>query len=141
MDFVNEIFDASDILLLSEAVTHDVVVCQWNSLAVDLTVSSLVDELSDGISAWITVGDVWLNSSQHVDRGLVDSDEDSVVELSEPQKSENSNDLWVQLVDTTDSDSEDELGLSWDVNGSAFFCLCYMIDCTFLLSSTSFLWA
>lgn len=139
VNLVNEILDVSDVLLLSEGVVDKVVVCQRNSLAVDLAISSLVDELSDGISAWVSVGDVWLNSSQHVDGGFVDSDEDSVVELSEPQESQNSNDLWVQLVDASDSDGEDELGLSWDVNGTAFFCLCYMTDCTFLLSSTSFL--
>jgi hypothetical protein len=48
----------------------------------------------------VAVGHVRLNSSDHVDGGLVKLDEDSVVELSESEKSEDLLALGVELVDT-----------------------------------------
>ena len=50
---------------------------------VNLAIASLVDEIRDGLLGWVSVSDVWLNLSDHVDGGSVDSDEHTVVELSQ----------------------------------------------------------
>ena len=54
-------------------------------MLVDFAISSLVNELSDSLSGRISEGDVWLNFSDEVSSGLVDSDEGSVVQLSQSQ--------------------------------------------------------
>jgi hypothetical protein len=58
------------------------------------------------------------------------------MELSEPEKSKNSDNSGVQLVDTSDSDDKGKLGFSWDVNLSSEFGL-NRTKCTFLLAVIS----
>lgn len=60
--------------------------------------------------------DVGLNSSEEVSGGFVDSDEGSVVELSQSEKSEDADGPGVEFVDTPDSDHECHFGLSRDVD-------------------------
>ncbi len=66
------------------------------------------------------------------------------MDLSESQNSEDSDDLWVEFVDTSDSDDEGEAGLSWDVNlsgelglstGSDLCLLCGEVISLILLST------
>jgi hypothetical protein len=59
-------------------------------LCPNLSETSLVDEFLDGFSGWVSEGDVWLDSSQQVGGSLVYSDENSVVDLSQSQQSEDS---------------------------------------------------
>jgi len=96
---VDEVFNAGN-ADLAENTLNDGVIAQWNSGAVDLSVASLVDKLSDDALRRIAVGDVWLNSSDHVHGGLVKSDEDTVVELSQSEELENLSAGGVKLVDT-----------------------------------------
>lgn len=63
-------------LLLNEGVVGD-----WDSGTVNLEVSSLVDEFSDGLEVDLTVGDVWLDELEHLLGSLGDSDKDTVVDL------------------------------------------------------------
>ena len=86
-----------------------VVGLQGNSLLVDLSVTSLEDESSDGVSGWVSVGDVGFNSSEHIDGSLIDSDEDTVMELSQSEESHDSDDLRVEFVNTSDSNNKGEL--------------------------------
>ena len=53
--------------------------------------------------------------SEHVLGCLVDLDEDSVVDLSQPEELEDLLDLGRHLVDTTDPHDKDKLGLSGDI--------------------------
>ena len=98
-DLVDEILNA-DNTFLAESLLDGRVVVKSNSGSVDLTVSSLVDELADGIAGGVAVGDVGLDHSDHVDRGAVQLDENTVMELT---KSEELHDLLLlrwKLVDT-----------------------------------------
>jgi hypothetical protein len=45
---------------------NDGVVGKGNSLGVNFSESSLIDEFLDGLSGWVTESDVWLHSSQEV---------------------------------------------------------------------------
>ena len=53
--------------------------------------------------------------SEHVLGGLVDLDEDSVVDLPQSEQLKNLLDLGGHLVDTTDPHDKDKLGLSGDI--------------------------
>lgn len=99
-DGVDEVLNAMD-ALGSERLGDHAVVGESDSGAVDLSVSSLVDQSADVITAWVSIGDVWLNKSDHVNGGAVQSDEDSVVELSESEELHDLLLLGGKLVDTT----------------------------------------
>ena len=114
-DFFNEIFNGEDVLLSKDGL-DDLVGSNWDSLTLDLHVSSLVKELGDGLSVWVTIvkvtfrtlnfqmflpiGDIRVNMLKHVAGGLVDSDEGSVVDLSESEESQDSLDSWSEAVNT-----------------------------------------
>ena len=78
---MDEVFDSVN-AVLSEDLLNSAVGCEGDSLLVDLAVSSLKDELSDGFVGSVTIGDVGLNSSEHIDGGFVKLDEDTVMDLS-----------------------------------------------------------
>jgi len=96
---VDEILDAVD-TLLSESLLNDGVVAKSDSGSVDLTETSLVDELADSVSGGVTVGDVGLDHADHVDSGAVELDEDTVVELSKSKKLHDLLGLGGKLVNT-----------------------------------------
>ena len=122
--------------MLSQDTLDGVVGLQGNSLLVDLAITSLENESSDGFSGWVSVGDVWLNSSEHIDGSLIDSDEDTVVELSQSEESHDPDDLGVEFVNTSDSNNKGEFVFSSYVNLSSEFSLSGS-KCTFLMAAVS----
>lgn len=116
VDLVDEVLHA-DNAVLAEVLLNDGVVGKSNALLVDLSVSTLVDELLDGLQVGVTVGDPGLDDLQHLSGGLGDLDEDTVVDLEETEELEDLAGLGGNLVDTLDADDEDDLGLSRDVGG------------------------
>jgi len=115
---VDQILDTGN-ALLTEDTSDDRVVIESNSLSVDLTEASLVDEFADGVASGVTIGNIRLDHADHVDGGAVELDEDTVVELS---KSEELHDLLLlgwQLVNTSGSDNKSDLGLSVNVEVSS----------------------
>jgi hypothetical protein len=113
-DLVDEILNAHN-AVLAEVLLDNGVVGQGNALLVDLSVSTLVDELLDGLEVGVTVGDPGLDDLEHLGGGLGDLDEDTVVDLEETEQLEDLAGLGGHLVDTLDTDDEDQLGLSGDV--------------------------
>ena len=99
-NLVDKIFNACNSVLLAEGVLNDSIVGKRNSGAVNLAVASLVDKLSNGLLRWVTIGDVWLDSSEHVNSGLVQSNEHTVVQLSQSKELHDLFALRVKLVDT-----------------------------------------
>lgn len=118
---MNDIFDRNDTefakLLLDDRVVRD-----WNSLSVDLEVSSLVHELSHRFEVWFTVCNIWLDKSQHLRSGLGKLDKDTVVDLEQSKKLHDLSWLWWNLVDTLDSDHECKFGLCWNVEVTILLC-------------------
>lgn len=113
-DLVDEILHTDD-SVLAEVLLDDGVVGEGNTLLVDLSVSSLVDELLDGLQVGVTIGDPGLDNLEHLSGSLGDLDEDTVVDLEESEKLEDLAGLGGHLVDTLDTDDEDQLGLSRDI--------------------------
>lgn len=117
VDFVNQVLDRLDTVLTQDGFNNGVV-GQWNSLLVDLTVTSLVDQLSDGGQGWVTNSTVLFNQLQQFGGGLGDLDENTRVDLSQSQQLEDLSGLWWDLHDTLDSDNEDNLGFAFNEVGT-----------------------
>jgi len=78
VDFVDQIFNTDD-AVLTKGLLNDFIGSEGNSLLVDLTVSSLVDHVGDGVSSGETEGDERFDLLDHVKSSSVDSDEGGVV--------------------------------------------------------------
>lgn len=113
-NLVNEILHADD-AVLAEALFNDGVVGQGNALLVDLAVSALVDELLDALEVGVTIRDPGLDNLDHLSGSLGDTDEDTIVDLEKTEELEDLAGLRRNLVDTLDTDDEDQLLLSRDV--------------------------
>eukprot|EP00052_Salpingoeca_macrocollata_P004429 m.41250 g.41250 ORF g.41250 m.41250 type:complete len:303 (-) comp14207_c0_seq2:1067-1975(-) len=109
-DLVDQILDAHN-ALVTQRLLHNGVVAQRDALAVHLGVAALVHELLDGLEVGVTVGNVRLGNAQHVDGGLVELDEDTVVDLQQAQQLQHLAHLGRHAVDTADTDDKGELGL------------------------------
>lgn len=117
VDLVDQILH-TDNAVLAKVLLDDGVVGEGNALLVDLSVTALVDELLDALQVGVTVGDPGLDDLDHLHGGLVDLDEDTVVDLEETEELEDLAGLGGNLVDTLDADDEDELLLGGDVEGT-----------------------
>lgn len=113
-DLVDQILHA-DNAVLSKGGLNDGVVGESNALLLNLSISTLVDELTDGLQVGVSIGDPWLNNLEHLKSGLSHANKDTIVDLEETEKLEDLAGLRCDLVDTLDTDDEDELVLSWDV--------------------------
>jgi hypothetical protein len=134
-DLVDQILNA-DNAILAEAALNESIVGESNALLVNLSISTLVDELADGLQVGVSVGNPWLDNLQHLKCGLGHANEDTVVDLEKTKELENLSGLWCNLVDTVttliyrtcewevfdslplDTDNENQLLLSWDIEGT-----------------------
>mmetsp|Transcript_60618 Transcript_60618/g.69214 ORF Transcript_60618/g.69214 Transcript_60618/m.69214 type:complete len:220 (-) Transcript_60618:34-693(-) len=113
-NFVDQIFNADD-TVLAQNFFDDTVVGEGESLSVELTVTSLVDQISDGLEGRITVSDIGLDLTQHVYGSTVDLNENSVVDLSKSQQLQTLLDIRVHVHNTLGSDNQSDLRLIRDV--------------------------
>jgi hypothetical protein len=116
-DLVDQILHA-DNAVLAEGTLNDGVVGESNALLLDLSISTLVDELTDSLQVGVSVCDPWLNNLEHLKSGLGHANKDTIVDLEKTEELKNLAGLWCDLVDTLDTDDEDELVLSWDVEST-----------------------
>lgn len=117
VDLMDQVFHA-DNAVLAKVLLNKLVVGKGNTLLVDLSVATLVDEFTNALKVGVTIGNVWVNNGQHLSGSLGELDEDSVVDLEKTEKLQNLARLRSNLVDTLDTDNEDELGLSRDIEGT-----------------------
>ena len=99
VDLVDQIFHA-DNAVLAEVLLNELVVGKGNALLVDLSVATLVDELTDGLEVGVTVGDEGVDNGQHLLGGLGETDEDTVVDLEQTEELQDLAGLGSDLVDT-----------------------------------------
>jgi hypothetical protein len=117
VDLVDQILH-TDNAVLAEGLLDDGVVGKGNTLLVDLSVTTLVDELLDALEVGETVSDPGLDDLDHLLSGLGELDEDTVVDLEQTEQLEDLAGLGGDLVDTLDADNEDQLVLSRDLEGT-----------------------
>jgi len=78
VDFVDQIFNADD-SELTKNLFNDFVGGNGDSLLVDLTETSLVDQIGDSVSGGKAESDIRFDLLDHVKSSSVDSDEDTIV--------------------------------------------------------------
>merc|ERR1719317_1210691 len=70
---------------------------------VDLTVTTLVDQFASGLQVRETISNERFNQTKHVDGGLVQLDEDTILDLAQTEKLQNLANLRGNTHDTTDT--------------------------------------
>ena len=98
-DFVDQVLHADD-AVLAETSLDDSVIGKSNTLLVDLSITTLVDELTNGFQVGVSVGNPWFNNLEHFESSLGHANEDTVVNLEETEELEDLSGLWCNLVDT-----------------------------------------
>jgi len=78
VEFSDQVFNADDVSV-AKNLLNNLVVCDGDSLLVDLTVSSLIDQIGDSMSGGESESDKRFDLLEHVKSGSVNSDEDGVV--------------------------------------------------------------
>lgn len=116
VDFVDQIFHTDDVVL-AEGSFNDGVISEGNALLVDLSETTLVNQLADALQVGSTVGNVGINDAEHVDGSLGELDKDTVVDLVQAQELQNLAGLGAELVDTLDADDKGKLGGFGNVEG------------------------
>jgi len=109
-DLVNKILHADDAIAAKSLLDH-VVADKRDALVVDLTGTALVDHLADSLEVGITVGDVGADKTEHGDGSLVETDKDSVEDLTETEETKDLTSARRSLVDTTDTHDKSKTGL------------------------------
>jgi len=116
VDLVDKILHADDAIAAKSLLDH-LIADERDALVLDLTSTTLVDHLTDGLKVGIAVGDVGADKTEHGDGSLVQTDKDGVEDLT---KTEQTKDLACArggLVDTTDTHdkSKTSLGLTEEI--------------------------
>ena len=100
--------------VLTKAGSDDVIGAQRDTLTTDFTRTTLVDEFSNRLQIWVSVSDEWLHKTQHLDGGGVDTDENTIVNLTKSQKAQYFLDLWRNTNNTSHSNYKHNFFLRWD---------------------------
>lgn len=96
---MDQILNGDD-TILAQIFLDELVVGQRDALAVDLSVTTLIYELTNALEVRLTIGDPRLNDAKHLESGLGEADKDAVVNLEETKELENFARLGGDLVDT-----------------------------------------
>jgi len=100
VDLVDQILHA-DNAVLAKAGLDDGIVGKSNTLLFDLSVSTLVDKLTNSLEVRVTIGDPWLDDLEHLEGSLGHANKYTVVDLKKTEELENLAGFWCDLVDTT----------------------------------------
>ena len=84
IDLIDDVLDASD-TMLSKTLFNDFVLNERDSLSVEFSKSSLVDKILDGALRWESIGNIWLDLSEHVHRSLIILNEYSISDLGKSE--------------------------------------------------------
>jgi hypothetical protein len=85
---------------------------------IHFAISTFVDEFTNRLEVRVAISDERLNDAKHLNGRLSQTDEDTIIDLKQTEKLQSLALLWVDLVDTLDTDDERELGLSWNIEGT-----------------------
>lgn len=104
-DLMDQILHTDD-TVFTQVFLNDLIVCERDTLLVDLAVAALVDEFTDSLEVRVAVGDVWLDNLEHFVGGFCETDEDTVVDLEETEKLEDLAGFRGDFVDTVRTDCQ-----------------------------------
>jgi len=112
--FVNQIRYADDVAF-TQFLLDDLVVDNRNSLTLHLCETTFENQGVDGLHVRMTPSDVRFHDTQHIDRGLVQFDENAVVDLSQTEQLQNFTHTRMKTVDTSNANNERQFGLIGNV--------------------------
>ena len=119
VNLVNNVLHADDVVL-PKRVLDDGVVGDGLPLVVDVHEPTLVDELTNRLQVGVSVGNVRLHKTKHLDGGLVQTNKGAVVHLTKTEELEDLPGLGVDSINTTDANHESQLGLRLTVEVASF---------------------
>jgi len=102
----------------SNSLLNNRVIGNGDTLLVELSESTLVDELLDGGAGGVSVGYVRLDETKHTDGRLIKLDEASIVDLTKTEELHDLLGLGRDSDGTSDTDNKGNLGLSGDVEST-----------------------
>lgn len=129
---MDQVLNADD-SVLTKGFLDNGVVSKGNALALNLSVSTLVDQGADRGKVGVAISNIRLNDAEHLSSSLGKLDKDTVIDLEQTQELEDLARLGGDLVDTLDTDNEDKLGLSRDVEAALFLGKTVQTDLLLLL--------
>jgi hypothetical protein len=94
---------------------------QEGEYGLHLAITTLVNQLAYRLEIWVTVGDIRLNNAKHLNGGLRKTDENTVIDLKETKKLESLALLWINLVDTLDTNHKGKLWFSRNIERTIRF--------------------
>ena len=83
-NLMHQILHADD-AEFAKVLLDDLVIGEWDPLLIDLPISTLVDEVADGLHGGVTIGDVGFDDFEHFGCSFGDFDKDTVVDLEETE--------------------------------------------------------
>lgn len=83
-NLMHQILHADD-AEVAKVLLDDLVIGEWDPLLIDLPISTLVDEVADGLHGGVTIGDVRFDDFEHFGCRFGDFDKDTVVNLEETE--------------------------------------------------------
>ena len=101
-NLMDQILDADD-AEFAKVLLDDLVVGERDSLLVNLSIASLVDEVADALYRGIAVRDVGFDYFEHFGGGFGDFDKDAVVDLEETEELHDLAGFGGHLVDTRET--------------------------------------
>ena len=125
-NLMNQILHTLD-SIFAQRLGDKCIIRQWNTRAINLSVSALVDEVTDRLEVGFAVGDVGLYDLEHFLSGFGEFNEDAVVDLQETKELQDLSRFGCHFVNTYkltmhtknvvpfNTDDENKFGLSRDV--------------------------
>ena len=99
-DLVDQILNA-DNAILAKRVLDNGIIGESDTLLVDLSVSTLINELTNSLEVRVSISNPRLDDLQHLEGSFGHANEDTIVDLEETKQLEDLARLWCDLVDTT----------------------------------------
>jgi len=84
-DFLDQFLNSVD-AESAQTLGDDIVGSERDSLLIDLSVSSLVDQVRDNLSGGVTESNIGLDFLKHIQSSSIDSDQSGVVDLSKSEQ-------------------------------------------------------
>jgi len=104
VDQVLHTYDA----VFAEIILDKLVVGKRDALLVDLAVTTLVDELADRFQVGVSVGNVRVDNGKHLGCSLGEADENTIVNLEEPEELKNLARFRSDLINTLNSKNKNQ---------------------------------
>lgn len=84
---MDQIF-STDNVELAKLILNDLITRDGYALSINFNESTFVDQFSHRLKIWVTPGNVRFTNTEHIDRGFVKFNEDSIIDLTETEQLE-----------------------------------------------------